>query len=161
MHIEISHGETVTAHLPGGGLVTVDAWNYVITVEGASPDAAQWLVQDRRGGTPGGTRRPESEPAAAPGAAAIRAAFDSALDAARSSPDAVQAFRDLTALGELVKHLEIEAASCRARHAARLASTRGLSVTKIAGLLGMSRSRAAQLVTAGRRMSGSQRRGGG
>jgi hypothetical protein len=51
MNIEISHGETVTVRLPGGGLVTVDAWNYEITVEGTSPDAARWRVQDHRGGT--------------------------------------------------------------------------------------------------------------
>jgi hypothetical protein len=148
MHIEISHGETVTVHLPGGGLVTIDAWNHVVAVEGGSPAAAQWLVHDRRSETRGDVRQPA--PAAPAEAAGIRAAFDNAIDAIRASPDAVQAFRDASALGDLAKQMEVEAAGVRAFLAARLAGAHALSVTKLGKLLGVSRSRAAQLVKAGR-----------
>jgi hypothetical protein len=151
MRIEISHGETVTVHLPGGGTVTIDAWNHMIAVDGASPGAAQWLVQDRRGETRGDVRQPAV--AAESGAAAIRAAFDSAVDAVRASPDTVQAFRDASALGELGKQMEADAADLRAFLAARLATAHRLSVTRLGEMLGLSRSRAAQLVKAGRSKS--------
>jgi len=151
MNIEIFHGETVTIHLPGGGLVTVGAWNHEILVEGTTPDAARWLVQDRRGETRRDVRQPA--PAAGPGAAGIRAAFDSAVDAIRMSPDTVQAFRDASALGELGKQMEADAADLRAFLAARLATAHRLSVTRLGEVLGLSRSRAAQLVKAGRSKS--------
>jgi 8-oxo-dGTP diphosphatase len=81
---------------------------------------------------------------------AIREAFARATTAIQASPDAEQAFRDASALGDLAKQLEGEAADFRAFLAARLADTNALSITQLAKLLGMSRSRAAQLVTAGR-----------
>lgn len=81
---------------------------------------------------------------------AIRAAFARAIAAVQASPDAAQAFRDASALGDLAKQLESEAADFRAYLAARLADTNALSVTELGKLLGISRSRAAQLVAAGR-----------
>jgi ADP-ribose pyrophosphatase YjhB (NUDIX family) len=81
---------------------------------------------------------------------AIRAAFARAVAAVQASPDAEQAFRDASTLGDLAKQLESETADFRAFLAARLADTNALSITQLAKLLGMSRSRAAQLVAAGR-----------
>jgi 8-oxo-dGTP diphosphatase len=81
---------------------------------------------------------------------AIREAYARATAAIRASPDAGQAFRDASALGDLVKQLESENADFRAFLAARAADTKALSVTELGKLLGVSRSRAAQLVTAGR-----------
>ena len=83
-------------------------------------------------------------------AEAIRAAFARAVAAVQASPDAAQAFRDASALGDLFKRLEGESAEFRAYLAARLADTSALSVTELAKMLGMSRSRAQQLVAAGR-----------
>jgi 8-oxo-dGTP diphosphatase len=80
----------------------------------------------------------------------IRAAFARAIAAVQASPDVEQAFRDASALGDLAKQLEIESADFRAYLAARLADTNALSVTQLGKLLGMSRSRAAQLVALGR-----------
>lgn len=81
---------------------------------------------------------------------AIRAAFARAVAAIQASPDAEQAFRDASTLGDLAKQLESEAADFRAYLAARLADASALSVTQLGKMLGMSRSRAAQLVAAGR-----------
>jgi 8-oxo-dGTP diphosphatase len=81
---------------------------------------------------------------------AIRAAFARAVAAIQASPDAEQAFRDASTLGDVAKRLEGEMADFRAYLAARLADTNALSMAQLAQLLGMSRSRAAQLVTAGR-----------
>lgn len=81
---------------------------------------------------------------------AIRAAFARAFAAIQASPDAGQAFRDASTLGELAKQLQSETADFRAFLAARLADANTLSVTQLGRLLGMSRSRAAQLVAAGR-----------
>ncbi len=80
----------------------------------------------------------------------IQAAFARAVAAIQASPDAEQAFRDASALGDLAKQLESETADFRAYLAARLLDANTLSITQLAQLLGMSRSRAAQLVTAGR-----------
>jgi 8-oxo-dGTP diphosphatase len=80
----------------------------------------------------------------------IREAFARAVVAIQASPDAEQAFRDASELGELAKKLESEAADFRAFLASRLADSNALTITQIGRLLGMSRSRAAQLVTAGR-----------
>lgn len=82
--------------------------------------------------------------------AAIREAYARAAAAIRASPDAGQGFRDASALGDLVKQLESENADFRAFLAARAADTKALSVTELGKLLGVSRSRAAQLVAAGR-----------
>ncbi|HEV2450967.1 MAG TPA: hypothetical protein VGS62_03475, partial [Streptosporangiaceae bacterium] len=51
--------------------------------------------------------------------AAMRAAFVRAGAAIRASPDAEQAFRDASALGDVAKQLESEAADFRAYLAAR------------------------------------------
>jgi 8-oxo-dGTP diphosphatase len=83
-------------------------------------------------------------------ATTIRSAFARAVAAIQASPDAGQAFRDASTLGDLFKQLEGETADFRAFLAARLADTDALSITQLAKLLGMSRSRAQQLVTAGR-----------
>jgi len=80
----------------------------------------------------------------------IRAAFARAVAAIQASPDAEEAFHDASALGELAKQLESETADFRAYLAARLLDANALSIGQLAALLGMSRSRAAQLVTAGR-----------
>jgi 8-oxo-dGTP diphosphatase len=82
--------------------------------------------------------------------AIIREAYARAAAAIRASPDAGQAFRDASAMGDLVKQLESENADFRAFLAARAADTNALSVTELGKLLGVSRSRAAQLVAAGR-----------
>ena len=82
--------------------------------------------------------------------AVIREAFQRAATAIQAGPDAEQSFADASALGELAKKLESEAAEFRAVQAARLADTRALSMGQVARMLGVSRSRAAQLVTAGR-----------
>lgn len=82
--------------------------------------------------------------------AAMRAAFIRAVAAIEASPDAEQAFRDASALGDLAKRLESESAGFRELTAARLADERGMSAGQVAKLLGMSRSRAAQLIAAGR-----------
>jgi len=82
--------------------------------------------------------------------AVIRAAFARAGAAIKAAPDAEQSFQDASALGELAKKLEGEAADLREFLAARLADTHALSMGQLAKLLGMSRSRAAQLVAAGR-----------
>lgn len=83
-------------------------------------------------------------------AAVIRAAFARAFAAMKASPDAEQAFRDASALGDLAKQMEGETADFRAYFAAYLADTNALSVTQLGKLLRVSRSRAAQLVAAGR-----------
>lgn len=81
---------------------------------------------------------------------AMRAAFARAAAAIQASPDAEQAFREASALGDLAKRLESETADLRAYLAARLADASGMSMAEAARLLGISRSRAAQLVAAGR-----------
>jgi hypothetical protein len=81
----------------------------------------------------------------------IRAAFDRAITAALASPDAEQGFRDMSTLGDLSREMISEAASLRAHSAARAADAGALSVTQTASLLGVSRSRALQLVAAGRK----------
>jgi 8-oxo-dGTP diphosphatase len=80
----------------------------------------------------------------------IREAFARAVSAIQAAPDAEQSFSDASALGDLAKQLESEAADFRAFLAARLADTHALTMAQLAKLLGMSRSRAAQLVAAGR-----------
>ena len=80
---------------------------------------------------------------------AMRSAFARAATAIQASPDAEQAFRDASALGELAKRLEGEAADFRAFLAARIADAGSMSMAQAAKVLGVSRSRAAQLVTAG------------
>ena len=80
----------------------------------------------------------------------IRAALARAAAAIQASPDPEQAFRDASALGDLAKQLESETADFRAYLAARLADTNALTITQLAKLLGVSRSRADQLVKAGR-----------
>lgn len=82
--------------------------------------------------------------------ATMRSAFIRAVAAIEASPDAEQAFRDASALGDLAKRLESESAGFRELTAARLADERGMSAGQVAKLLGMSRSRAAQLIAAGR-----------
>lgn len=82
--------------------------------------------------------------------AAMRAAFVRAVAAIQASPDAEQAFRDASLLGDLAKQLEGETADFRAYLAAKMADASGMTMGQLARLLGMSRSRAAQLVTAGR-----------
>jgi ADP-ribose pyrophosphatase YjhB (NUDIX family) len=82
--------------------------------------------------------------------AAMRSAFVHAVAALRASPDAEQAFRDASALGDVVKQLEAESAAFRAYLAAKMADASGMTMGQLAKLLGMSRSRAAQLVAAGR-----------
>jgi len=82
--------------------------------------------------------------------AAMRAAFVHAVAAIKASPDAEQAFRDASALGDLAKQLESETADFRAYLAAKMADSSGMTMGQLAKLLGMSRSRAAQLVVAGR-----------
>jgi 8-oxo-dGTP diphosphatase len=82
--------------------------------------------------------------------AAMRSAFVHAVAALRASPDAEQAFRDASALGDVVKQLEAESAAFRAYLAAKMADASGMTMGQLARLLGMSRSRAAQLVAAGR-----------
>lgn len=82
--------------------------------------------------------------------AAMREAFAHAAAAIKASPDAEQAFRDATTLGELAKQLESETADFRAYLAAKMADASGMTMGQLAKLLGMSRSRAAQLVAAGR-----------
>lgn len=80
----------------------------------------------------------------------MREAFARAVAAIQASPDAEQAFRDASALGDLAKQLERETADFRAYLAARILDANTLSITQLARILGVSRSRAAQLVTAGR-----------
>jgi len=80
----------------------------------------------------------------------IREAFARAIAAVQASPDAAQAFRDVSALGELGKQMEVDAAGFREYLAARLADANSLSVTELGKQLGVSRSRAAQLLKAGR-----------
>jgi 8-oxo-dGTP diphosphatase len=82
--------------------------------------------------------------------AVIREAFARATAAITAAPDAEQSFQDASALGDLAKDLEGQAAGFREFLAARLADTHALSMGELAKLLGMSRSRAAQLVAAGR-----------
>lgn len=81
----------------------------------------------------------------------IRAAFARAVAAVHAAPDAQQAFREATALGEMAKQLEREAADFRGYLAARMLDSNALNLGQLAGILGISRSRAAQLVAAGRR----------
>jgi 8-oxo-dGTP diphosphatase len=81
---------------------------------------------------------------------AIREAFARAIAAALASPDAEQAYRDASALGDLGMQMASEASRFREDFAARLADAGSLSVTELARILGVSRSRAAQLVKAGR-----------
>ena len=81
---------------------------------------------------------------------AIRAAFARAATAINASPDAEQALRDANELTRLVKKLESENADFRGFLAARLADTSGIPQVQLAKMFGMSRSRFAQLVAAGR-----------
>jgi ADP-ribose pyrophosphatase YjhB (NUDIX family) len=81
----------------------------------------------------------------------MREAFTRAIAAIQASPDAEQAFRDASALSELTTQLRSETADFRGYLAARLADSNALSVGQLSQLLGMSRSRAAQLIALGRR----------
>ncbi len=80
---------------------------------------------------------------------AIRSAFARAGTVIQASPDVEQAFRDASDLGDLAKQMESETADLRGFLAARLADT-GMSAAQIGALFGISRSRAAQLITLGR-----------
>jgi 8-oxo-dGTP diphosphatase len=82
--------------------------------------------------------------------AAIKAAFSRAVVAIHAAPDADQAFRDLSALGDLGRQINMEAADARASLAATVLDSNALTITQLATQLGMSRSRAHQLVTTGR-----------
>jgi 8-oxo-dGTP diphosphatase len=81
---------------------------------------------------------------------AMREAFARAVAALKASPDAEQAFRDAGDLGDTIKRLESESAAFRAYLAAKMADASGMTMGQLATLLGISRSRAAQLVAAGR-----------
>ena len=80
----------------------------------------------------------------------IRAAFNRAITAAYACPNPDQAFRDVTALGSLGKQITSEAGYFRAWMAANLVDANALSLAQLAGHLGVSKGRAAQLVTTGR-----------
>lgn len=82
--------------------------------------------------------------------AGIRAAFTRAVAAIKASPDAEQAFRDASALGDLARLLSGETADFRAYLAASLLDSNQLSLSELAQILGVSKARAAQLVRAGR-----------
>ena len=80
----------------------------------------------------------------------IRAAFNRAITAAYACPNPDQAFRDVTALGSLGKQITSEAGDFRAWMAANLVDANALSLAQLAGHLGVSKGRAAQLVDIGR-----------
>lgn len=83
--------------------------------------------------------------------AAIRAAFDRIGAAFLSSPDAAQAFRDASTVGNLGKEMGSEIAELRGHLAGRLVDAGSLSIAEMAQVLGISRSRAYQLVSSGQR----------
>src|ERR1035438_7680377 len=80
---------------------------------------------------------------------AIAAAVHRAVTAIKASPDPEQAFREASELGEMSRRIESAAGDVRAYLAARLVEDGQLSRSQLAGMLGISKSRAAQLVTAG------------
>lgn len=80
----------------------------------------------------------------------MRESFARAASAILASPDAEQAFRDASTISELAKQLDSETADLRAHLAARIADTTTMSISDLAKLFGISRSRVAQLVTLGR-----------
>ena len=99
---------------------------------------------------PSGSEKTCVTPEVAADVAVIREVFTRATASFHAPPDAMQAFEEATALGEVAQELEGTVAELRAHLAARLADVQSLSVAQLAGVLGTSRSRAAQLVTAGR-----------
>jgi 8-oxo-dGTP diphosphatase len=83
--------------------------------------------------------------------AAIRAAFSRATNEIRALSDPAEMFREATALGELALEMSSETGDFRNWLAADIVDTSGVSLGRLAGILGLSKSRIAQLVDAGRR----------
>jgi 8-oxo-dGTP diphosphatase len=97
------------------------------------------MVGYTKGTTPGGEARKMQE------------AFARAAAAIQAWPDPAEAFRAASELRILARQLEGEAGGLRASIAAMWVDRYGLSIGQAAKYLGTSRSRAAELVTIGRR----------
>src|ERR1035441_1686834 len=80
---------------------------------------------------------------------AVAAAVHRAVTAIKASPDPATAFREASELGAMSRRIEAAAGDVRAYLAARIVEDGQLSRSQLAGMLGISKTRAAQLVTAG------------
>ena len=81
---------------------------------------------------------------------AIRGAFAKAAAAIWATYDPDEAWRQSAELGNLVRELESDSATLRAKVAAEMKRTGGLTLTDLAARLGVSLTRAAQLAKAGK-----------
>jgi len=91
-------------------------------------------------------RQTASEDGFAVALASLRDAYEQAVAAIHGDSQAQHAFESATALADLLRQLAENAASLRARAAARIAAEEKLSLSVLAARIGVSKARADQLI---------------
>ncbi|MDA8319674.1 MAG: hypothetical protein M0030_07690 [Actinomycetota bacterium] len=98
-----------------------------------------------------GVPRPSDEDAAFDETlTALHRSYEAAMAAARAAPDDDAAYRRATRLRDMIKEIEAAPAAERAAAAARIWRAEGLSIGQLAARLGISKTRAAQMLRAAR-----------
>jgi DNA-directed RNA polymerase specialized sigma24 family protein len=98
-----------------------------------------------------GAAQPPDDPGAFQAALAdLHRAYETALAEVRAAPDDRGAYQRATELREAIKAIESVPAAERAAAAARIWQAEGLSIGQLAARLGISKTRAAQLLRAAR-----------
>ena len=91
-------------------------------------------------------RQTASEDDFAVALASLRDGYEQTVDMIQGDPQAQHAFESATALADTLRQLAENAASLRARTAARIATEEKLSLSVLAARIGVSKARADQLI---------------
>lgn len=93
-----------------------------------------------------GDRQTASEDGFAVALASLRDTYEQAVTVIHEDPQAQHAFESATALADTLRQFAENAASLRARTAARIAAEEKLSLSVLAARIGVSKQRADQLI---------------